>query len=71
MSYEQKISYILKEPQTGGLIYLFELVYYFREALPPESLVRMAASVTDSIDFEDEVQLRVALELLAMIGVTD
>jgi hypothetical protein len=71
MSYEQKISYILGEPQTGGLIYLFELVYYFREALPPESLVRIAATVTDSIDFDNEVQLRVALELLAIIGVAD
>lgn len=71
MSYEQRIAHVLKEPQIGGLIYLFELVYYFREALPPESLVRIAAAVTDSIDFENEVQLRVALELLAILGVAD
>jgi hypothetical protein len=71
MSYDQKISYLLADRQTGSLMYLFELIFYFREALPQDSLVRIAEAIAEGLDPEDEVHLRCSLELLALVGVVD
>lgn len=61
MSYEMKIKFLLQENSTGSLMYLFELVYYFREALSPETLYQIAEQAAVGLSSTDQVHLRCSL----------